>query len=162
MISLAQVKSAVISSGRRILKVFEFGAKTAVQSGPFGDDSSPLKDMVAIFGKTSNLEEPVILGYINKNQLAQPGEKRIFSLKPDGSLSIDIFLKTDGTLEIGGNVDNMIRYGPLNTALQSHNAAINMELGKIAAAISTLGGTYLPDTISTDISASKIDQVKTL
>ena len=83
-------------------------------------------------------------------------------LKPDGSLSIDIFLKTDGSLEIGGNVDNMIRYGPLNTALQSHNAAINMELGKIAAAISTLGGTYLPDTISTDISASKIDQVKTL
>ena len=161
MISLAQVKSMVISSGKRILKVVQFGAKTAVQSAPFGDDSSPLKDMVAIFAPTSNMEEPVILGYINKNQIALEGEKRMFSLRPDGTLSFSIHLKNDGTCEIGGNTDNMVKYTPLDTALKSQDTAINTELGKIALAITSLGGAYVPTAVSTDISASKIDTVKT-
>ena len=44
--------------------------------------------MVAIFAETSNNSEAVIIGYINKNQVAGPGEKRIFSLKDFVKISI--------------------------------------------------------------------------
>tara|TARA_Y100001951_G_scaffold99134_1_gene100728 strand:+ start:505 stop:996 length:492 start_codon:yes stop_codon:yes gene_type:complete len=145
---------------RRVIKLIQFGAKTADQAAPFGDDSSPLNNMVAIYGKTSENGETVVLGYLNKDQIAQPGEKRIFSLKPDGTLSIDLYLKNDGTMEIGSNADNAVRYSKLNDALKAQDQKINMELAKIATAISSLGGTYPIQNISTDISQSKVEQVK--
>lgn len=146
---------------RRVIKLIQFGAKTADQAAPFGDDSNPLNDMVAIYGKTSENGETVVLGYLNKDQMAQPGEKRIFSLKPDGTLSIDIYLKNDGTMEIGGNSDNAVRYSKLDAALKAQDQKINTELSKIATAITSLGGTYTVQNVSTDISQSKVEQVKT-
>jgi hypothetical protein len=161
MITYSKVKSAIIENGKRILKVLEFGAKTAVEVAPFGDDGNPVKDMTAIYGRTSASGDAVILGYINKNQLATPGEKRIYSLKPDGGLSIDIFLRTDGTMEIGGNTDNMVKFIPLDAALKNQDTLINAELIKIASAIAALGGAYAPITVATDISPSKLDTIKT-
>ncbi len=159
--TISIVKENILKNGRRILKVFEFGAKTGDVVAPFGDDSAPLKDMVAIFGQTSVKGESVVIGYINKNQIAQPGEKRIFSLDSDGNLSFAIHLKGDGTCEIGGNTDNAVRYAELNTALQQQVTDINTELGKISAAIGLLGGSYVVDPIALDASAAKIDEIKT-
>ena len=160
MITLAKIKSVILSQGKRIAKVVQFGPKTVGVSAPFGDDSSPLKDMIAIHASTGEAGESVVIGYINKNQISQPGEKRIFSLAPDGSLSFSIHLKGDGTCEIGGAADNLVRYVPLNAGLQAQDTSINLELTKIATAIASLGGTYAPVPISTDISAAKINQIK--
>lgn len=156
------VKENIIKAGKRILKVFEYGAKTGDVISDFGDDSSPLKDMIAIYGTTDESGDSIILGYINKNQIAQPGEKRIFSLKEDGSLSFSVHLRNNGTLEIGGNNDNAVRYNPLNSGLQSEKELINAELVKIQTAISSLGGLYAMAPVTLDISSAKIDEIKTL
>lgn len=160
MITLAKIKSTVLAQGKRIAKIVQFGPKTVGISAPFGDDSNPLKDMIAIHASTGEAGEAVIIGYINKNQIAQPGEKRLFSLAPDGSLSFSIYLKGDGTCEIGGTADNLVRYIPLDTALKAQDTLINTELTKIATAITSLGGAYVPAPVSTDITAAKINQIK--
>lgn len=162
MISLSQVISVVIKTGSRIVKVMQFGAKTADECAPFGDDSSPLKDMVAVYADTQEIGEPIIIGYLNENQLAAPGEKRFYSLKPNGDLSFYAWLKNDGTMEIGGKTDNMVRFNPLNNGLSNQNTAINAELTKIAVAITALGGTYVPTQISLNIAQSKINEIKTI
>ena len=160
MINLAIFKENIIKQGKRIAKVIEFGAKTAKTVSSFGDDSYPLKDMTAIIGRTSERGDAVILGYINKNQIAKVGEKRIFSLHEDGTLSFSIHLKNDGTCEIGDNKDNAVRYKKLNEALQSEVQALNIELGKISTAIGAVGGTYTVEPITIDLTASKIEEIK--
>ncbi len=160
MISLAKVKQWSLEKGKRIIKLVQFGAKTAKQAGPFGDDSNPLKDMTAILAETSANGEPVVLGYINKNQLAGEGEKRIFSLKGDGTLSNFIWLKNDETIEIGGNADFAVRFNALKTAIDAKDALIQGELAKIATGISTAGGAYAPGNITTNLDPAKNDKVK--
>ena len=162
MITFSLVKSTLVEKLKRIVKVSQYGAKTALQAAPFGDDSHPVKDMVALYAKTGENGKRVILGYINKNQVTAEGEKRLYALKPDGSLSFYLHLKNNGTCELGGTTNNLVRYAKLDAALKAQDAKINEELAKIAGAITTLGGSYTPEAISTDISASKIDEVKTL
>lgn len=161
MITLSKVKSYIIEKGKRILKVEQYGAKTAKSASSYGDDSQPLKNMTAIYAETGNNSEQVIIGYINTNQIAGEGEKRIFSQKPDGSIAIAIHLKSNGTCELGGAVDNAVRYIPLKSGIDSKDQLINAELAKIATAIGSLGGTYTVAPISTDITSSKIEELKT-
>lgn len=162
MISFSKFASATIEKGRRILKVMQFGAKTADEAAPFGDDSNPIKGMIAIYADTSEIGDPVILGYINENQLAGPGEKRLYSMKPDGSLGFYAWFKNDGTLILGGTTHNLVRYTPLNTGLQSQKNSINSELVKIQTAIASLGGVYAHVPVAIDISNSKINEIKSL
>ena len=161
MITLSKVRDFVIENGKRILKVQEYGAKTAKVAANYGDDSQPLKNMTAIYSPTAVNSEPVIIGYINTNQVAQEGEKRIFSQSLDGSISFAIHLKTDGTCEIGGAVDNAVRFSALQSSLASSDTLLNAELAKIATAIGSLGGVYTVATVATDISSSKINEIKT-
>lgn len=162
MITLSTFKSAVIEGGQRVLKVLQFGAKTADECAPFGDDSSPVPNMTAIYADTSEAGEQVIIGYINSNQLAKTGEKRLYSLKEDGSVSFYLWLKNDGNLEVGGDNDNLVRFKPLKQGIDKSDALINAELVKISAAIVGLGGSYAPSDISTDILNSKINEIKCL
>ena len=161
MITLSKVRDFVIENGKRILKVQEYGVKTAKVAANYGDDSQPLKNMTAIYSPTAVNSEPVIIGYINTNQVAEEGEKRIFSQSLDGSLSFAIHLKTDGTCEIGGAVDNAVRFNALASSLTASDTALNAELAKIATAIGSLGGVYTVAPVTTDISTSKIDEIKT-
>ena len=161
MITFSKVRDFVIENGKRILKVQEYGVKTAKVASNYGDDSQPLKNMTAIYSPTAVNSEPVIIGYINTNQVAKEGEKRIFSQSLDGSLSFAIHLKTDGTCEIGGAVDNAVRFNALASSLTASDTALNAELAKIATAIGSLGGVYTVAPVTTDISTSKIDEIKT-
>lgn len=161
MISISKINSSLIEKGYRVFKVLQFGAKTADECAPFGEDSNPLKDMTAVFAETSSGGEPVIIGYFNKNQLAEIGEKRMYSLKQDGSVSSFIWLKNDGTIQLNGTNDNAVRFKPLKNALTQTDTSINTELSKIALAISSLGGSYTPGQVQTDISGAKIDDLKT-
>lgn len=166
MITFSKFKEAVIESARRILKVEQFGLKTAAEAMPFGEDSQPVKDMVAIFGETSNNAEPVIIGYINKNQVAGPGEKRIFSLDSDGNLATFIWLKSDGTIEIGGDAKNMVRYQELEQGFNQLRTDLNNFITTYNLHTHAANGGAPPAAQGTpstaDISASKIDEVKTL
>jgi glutamate/tyrosine decarboxylase-like PLP-dependent enzyme len=161
MITFSKVRDFLIENGKRILKVDQYGAKTAKVAANYGDDSQPLKNMTAIYSPTAVNSEPVIIGYINTNQVAQEGEKRIFSQSLDGSVSFAIHLKTDGTCEIGGNIDNAVRFNALSSSLTASDNLLNAELAKIAAAIGSLGGVYTVAPVTTDISTSKIDEIKT-
>ena len=160
MITFAKLDSTISNSGKRIMKFLQFGAKTASESLPYGLDSNPIKGMTAIYGTTSNDAESVIIGYIQKNQLCEVGESRLFSTDENGDLKAFIWNKNDGTIEINGDTYTSVRFAPLNTGLQNQNTLINTELAKIALAITTLGGTYAPAPITTDISNSESNTVK--
>lgn len=161
MITLSKIKGISLFKKSRILKILQFGAKTVTEAAPFGLDSSPLEGMTAIFAETSETGDALVIGYINKNQLSNPGEYRMYSLKQDGSEAIDIYLKNDGTCELGGNSDSLVKYNPLMEALINSDAQINQELEKIRIAISSLGGSYLKEDVATDISDSKSAKLMT-
>lgn len=161
MITFSKIDSSTITdAGKRILKFLQFGPKSGNESMPFGVDSNPTKGMTAIFAETSNSGENVIIGYINKNQLAEVGEVRIFSTDANGSLKGFVWCKNDGKVQLNGNDYSSVRFEPLNTALTNQDNLINTELQKIALAITTLGGSYTPATVTTDISNSKSEDVK--
>jgi len=160
MITTARVKEWSLEKGKRILKVLQFGAKTSKVAAPFGDDANPVKDMTAILAETGVAGETVIIGYINDNQIAEVGEKRIFSLDATGKLSTYIHLKNDETMEIGGNADYAVRFSKLKEGIDAKDLQIVSELTKIQSAITTLGGVYIPGTVNTDIEAAKINTVK--
>ncbi|HMI03736.1 MAG TPA: hypothetical protein VK541_14730 [Pedobacter sp.] len=162
MITYSTVKSTLIEKGTRILKVLQFGAKTADECAPFGDDSNPIANMTAIYAETSTVDEQVIIGYINTKQLAAPGEKRLYSLKNDKSISFYVWLRNNGILELGGDDHNLVRFEPLNQGIAAANGEINTELQKIQTAIIGLGGAYTAGHISTDIDAAKINEIKCL
>lgn len=165
MLTFSLVKESNIDDkDRRELKVVQFGAKTANVVSSFGEDSHPLNDMIAIYASTSEKGDNVILGYINKNQIAAIGEKRLFSLMEDGSLSFAIHLKNDGTCEIGGANDFAVRFNELkagfdqlksdfNDLVQAYNTHTNPANGS-----SPPPNQATPSTASID--AAKIDKIK--
>lgn len=170
MISFSVVKDILIEKAQRILKVQQYGAKTADQVSSFGDDSAPLKDMIAIYAGTSEVGDNIILGYINKNQIAKPGEKRIFSLKEDGSISFEIYLKKDGSCVIGpGAADNAVRYSKLEQAFNQLKGEFNALVALYNAHVHvTPAGVPSPATppvppaqsSTANIAPAKIDEVK--
>lgn len=170
MITFSKIRSTVLSllpgslalSAPRIIKVEQYGTKTAEEVSTFGCDGNPVENMTAIYADTGETGDAIIIGYINQRQLAKVGERRVYSLKPDGSGSFYTWLRNDGIYEIGGYQDNMVRYSQLNSKLQAEKNAINAELTKIQAAISTLGGTYTKVDITLDLTDARIDEIKTM
>lgn len=168
------ISSTIDSFNRRVVKVLRFGksdVQTAVEAGPFGVDSNPIKDMEAIYMPSATKGKTVIVGYINKKQLAEPGEVRHYSTDDSGVEKFYTWLKKDGTMEIGGNTDNMVRFSELQTAFNQLKSDFNdlvikfnthVHPGVTAGGASTLV-TATPGTASAaDISDAKIDEIKTL
>jgi len=168
MIKLVTIISAAFDDAKkRIVKINVMGkndTQTAIQAAPFGIDSNPVKNMIAVYAKTSEVGRTVLIGYLNKEQIAEVGETRIFATDENGGKLTKgyIHLKNDETIEIGGNIDNMIRFNKLDSSLQSFKNQIQAELVLIATGITAGGGSYTPNSLSLDISSSKIDEIKTL
>ena len=159
------ISTAFDSVLRRIVKVRRYGkddTQTAIEGSPYGTDSNPIAGMIAIYAPTSDKGKKVIIGYVNISQLAAVGEHRIFSTDTDGELKFYVWLKNDGTCQMGGTAHNLVRYTPLNQGLQDLKTALQAELFAIAAGIATGGGSYTPGTLTVDIAGSKIDEIKTL
>ena len=147
----------------RIVKILVRGkddVQTSRQVAPHGIDSNPVKDMVAIQAATAIQGETIVLGYINKDMIAEVGELHLFATDDTGAEKIRIKLKADGTAEFGGDTDNLVRYTPLNTELQAFKTAMQAELTKIATGITGVSGAYTPGTLSVDISAAKVEELK--
>lgn len=170
------ISTEVNALAERVVKFLRFGlndVQTAVQAAPYGVDSNPIKDMIAIYGATSDKGKPVIIGYINKNQLADVGEHRIFSTDENGVLKTYIWLQADGIMEVGGSVDFMVRFSELKAGFDELKDDLNDMKSKwntFAAAYVPGGPTPVgtPPTASTSsvstasINDSKIDEIKTL
>lgn len=161
MIRIGVLNSSWIEGGRRIIKSFVRSKKdvhTSFQTASWGDDSNPVESAKIIHAETST-DETIILGVINTGQKCAPGEKRIFATNASGDEVVDIYLRNDGTIEIAGIGDNIVKYTPLNTALTNYNNALNAELAKIAAAIPS--GGYVPLPLTINISGAKSSKLKT-
>lgn len=161
MISLAKFKSASIEGGKRIIKALTIGgAATAKQVYPFGFDSQPLEGVTAIYSSTSNMDEAVIIGYINKDQLAEPGGSRIYSLGSSGEVSGFLYARASGVLELNGSDYSAVRFQELKTQIDLLQTQINSQWPLIASGIATGGGVYTPTNVDIDLTSSESPTVK--
>jgi hypothetical protein len=171
-----KVISNEIANGFRKPKVRRLGdgdIQTSYQVSPAGIDSAPPDGMVAVFAGTNKSGKPIIAGYLNKDLLAQKGETRIFSVDGDRELSTYIWLKADGTMEIGGDADNMVRFSPLKSAYDE----LRDDLNDLKQKWNTFASAYVPGgpssvglpptaqtspVSSASVDDAKIDEIKTL
>lgn len=179
MLRIVKTISSKLSSGVRFVKFLKFGKSDVQekrQAAPFGDDSDPVAGMSAIYAKTTKDGEEVIIGYINKNQISGPGEKRIFSTDSDNNPVFALYLRNNGTAEFGGDSDNMVRFSPLETDFNQlksdFNSFVTAYNSHTHITTATVGASPVPGIISptlstatpssADISGAKIDEIKTL
>lgn len=169
MIALMTLLSSYLKDKKRTLTLNGAGrgdTRTANECAPAGTDAVPVKNMTAIYLTTDNSEVPVVVGYLNTQQLAAAGEHRLFSMDADGNPVYNIWLKADGTCYMGTstNIASYTEYGvkhtALSTALAAHTAQINANLAAIATAITALGGTYAPITVTMDISGARVNSLR--
>jgi len=175
MNALVKMLNSTIDGGIRILKFIRMGkddVQTAKEVAPFGIDGAPLKDTLALYAETMEPGSPVVLGYVNEDQLAAAGELRMYSLKENGDIAFYTWQKADGTMEIGGTADNMVRYSKLEKAFNDLKADFNALVTAYNAHThpyidSGSGSTTSPSTSqgqssTADISGAKINEIKTL
>lgn len=152
------------------------GTYEAEEYSSFGTDSRPPKDMTAIYIKTERDGDECIIGYLNKDRLAEIGDYRIFSTDDSAVLKTYIWLHNDGTIDIGGNAKHMARFEELktgfdqlkqdfNTLVTKYNSHIHPIINAIPAAtppgVVTSGPTVTSGTPTTaTIDPAKINEIK--
>lgn len=170
------ISTATDRMGRIIVKILRFGrddVQTAVQVSPFGDDSNPTKDMVAVYAPTSEMGKQVIIGYLNVKSLAEVGGKRLFSTDANGNKKAVIYLRSGGDIEINGDKDNMVRFSELEKSFNQLRddfnkvvTAFNVHVHASAAPGPPVPPTPVPNSVpaipsTATVAAAKIDNVKT-
>jgi hypothetical protein len=160
---LTTIKSSTIVKKIRQIKAALFSpddARQAQEVAPSGYDAAPVAGVVALYIQTSKATQPVFAGYINANQLAKPGDVRIFATDADGN-EVSRIWQSGGKIEIGGtgdfgsNSNHLTQFESLNTELQNEVNQINAQLALIQTAITGLGGTYAKVDVTLDISTAK-------
>lgn len=171
---VAVISSSIINKVRKVkfLRMGRSDVRECKESMPFGLDSSPIKGMRAIFAPTPTGED-IVIGYLNVQQLAKPGETRLFSVDENGSLKTSIYLKNDGTIEFGGSSGNLTRYqelksgydelkGDLNKLISAFNTHVHPTAATGPPSVPTPVPNVIPASPSTaDISGAKIEEFKT-
>ena len=155
MITNAIVDSTMTEDGMRMVKVDQFGSKEPYECSPYGFDSNPVKDMTAIYADTSENGEPIIIGYVNENQLADVGEIRLYN-----SNKGYVWLRKDDTIELNGDSRTIVAFIDLKTELENTIVKVNAELVKIQTAITALGGVYAQVNVEVNIDSSEVKDVK--
>lgn len=169
------ISTEIDKNKSRIIKFLRKGqndVQTSNEAMAYGLDSNPIENMVAIYAETSQKGRTVIIGYINKNQLAAPGEYRTYSTDAAGNMKFYTWLKNDGTYEIGGTVDNMVRFSKLKEAfdelqndVKTFKAAFGSWVvapGDGGAALKAVAIAWSTTPITKSIDPAKITEVKTL
>lgn len=173
--NFGKVSDSRVSGIKRLIKFLGF-SKSDVQeirnAAPFGIDSVPIKDMVAIYAETSVKGENVVVGYFNKSIIANKGDFRTFSMDSNGNVKFYIWQKNDGTCEIGGNSDNMVRFIPTKQAFDElqNDVKLLKDIFTAWTPVPTDGGAALKLLVTpwaetpflTNIDDAKIDEIKTL
>lgn len=155
MISLSRVKEAT----NEFVKVLRFGkkdVKTPNHVTPHGIESKPVRGDLAVHAATTNDNETVCLGYIKNCQKVGVGETCVYATDSEGNRVFEVYLKADGTVEIGGNSDNAVMFDKLKSALDSFAAELNTKL----ATQLTAAGSGWPEPVTYDINDAKNNDVK--
>lgn len=167
------ISSTVDNAKRRIVKFLRFGkndVQTSFETAPFGIDGAPIKDLIAVYAETSEKGKTVMVGYINKNQLARPGELRLFALDSDGTEKFYVWLKKDGFIEVGGDANYAVKFNELKEEFNKLQDSFNNLLTEYQAHIhtgGTLSGSTGPTTSvqtpnTSNIELAKNDKIKTI
>jgi hypothetical protein len=158
---LTKVISSLINNlSQRVITVIRSGKTdtvSAVEANAFGIDSNCPPGFSAVYAPTSMNGDPVILGYVNKNQKAGVGEFRFYSTDNNGNEKVYIWLTAQGNVQFGGNADNVTRYAALNSVLQSYFTSLNT---KLATAFSSASIPYTPP-LAPDLSSAKASTLQT-
>lgn len=164
MLFSGKITESVAKAGRRFVKFVGMGRDDVKEHraiGPWGSESAPIKDAVAIYGHTSVNGETVVIGYINQVALdaLAAGEHRIFSTDANGNLSYYLHFKDDGTAELGGTGNFLVKYNELKAELDKLKTSFNTHVHT-----GNLGGPTSTPTVAnaSDFSLCKHDKVKTV
>jgi hypothetical protein len=123
--TIVQTIAQKLSNAFRVLNVLRFGASdvvSAYESAPAGYDGAPNPNVTAVFSETKVNGRNVIVGYIDKNKVAQSGESRLFSQDQNGNLLFNVYLADDGNLYLGTSPtlsdysDFLVKFNELQTA----------------------------------------------
>ena len=177
--NITKIISTTLKDARRLVKFFRFGSSDVrenYEASPFGLDSNPVKDTVGVYSSTTSNGQGVILGYVHANKKADVGEFRTYGTDTNGAEVFYTWIKSDGTMEIGGDTDNMVRFSELKTAfdqlksdfdslVSSYNGHIHITTATVGATptvgvIAVTTSTGSPTTANID--PSKIDEIKTI
>lgn len=169
------ISTRVVDSFRNIkfLRMGKSDVQETEQIGPHGFDSNPVKDMAAVYAPTLQQGEPVILGYINKKQLdLEPGESLMFATDENGVLQTWIRMRADGTMEVAGDADFMVRFNPLKSVIDEMQNDIGTLKNVFSswvpapndggAALKAAAATWYGSPLTQNIDNAKIDEIKTL
>ena len=171
--NFVKIISTRIVDSVRLIKFLRKGkddTRECKVSAPYGIDSVPVEDMIAVYSPTQQNGRNVIIGYLNKNAIADVGELRFYSTDADGVEQNYIHLKNDGDIEIGGSTDNMVRYSDLEAAFNrlksDHNDLVSKFLAHVHPGVTVGAGStgVTPTLVSpspADISGAKIEEIKT-
>jgi len=175
MINLVKVISTEIKNSKLFVKILRYGRsdiQTPKQVSPYGVDSNPVKDMVAVYAKCGSDNNNVIIGYINKNSIAKVGELRLFSTDADGAEKFYYYLKDDGTTEIGGNSNFAVKYNELKseydktknylTTLKTATGAVATALDSLVPGTSAAFNAAMASQVVGDFSQTKNAKIKTI
>lgn len=169
------ISTAFDSFKRRVPKFLRKGlhdVQTAFEAAPYGIDSNPVKDMIAIYSPTSEKGKTVIIGYLNKNQLAEVGEFRAYSTNAQGALQTYMWLKGNGDILLGGDASHLTKFEELQTSFNELRDFVNNFITtkynvhthtyvNVSAPATTSPSTTVGTTTSVTINSAKADKVKT-
>lgn len=138
---------------QRVIKFLRYGksdVRVAHQASPFGLDSNPPKGMTAVFSPTDERGKSVVIGYLNRDMIADVGEMRLYSLNAAGVLQTYVWLKKDGILLLGGDSKHFVEFEALKVKWDAHINEYNLHSHASNGA---------PPTVQ---STSNIDDAKTV
>ena len=157
----SKVLSSTIDAAKKItIKVLRLGksdVQTSKQISPFGVDSAPIKDMVAIHSETSEKGKSIVIGYINKECIAKAGETRLYSTDASGNLKSTVYLTNDGKLELMGDSNFAVKFNELELAFNEMQIKFNAHIHPLSTGTST--PTATPSIAN--ILLAKNDKIKT-
>jgi len=173
------ISSDINKSLQRIVKFLRMGlddVQTANQLSSPGIDAAPIPDQIAAYSTTTLKGKPVIIGYVQVDQEAEPGEINIYSQDASNGAELNyIFLTKEGTIEIGGDTDNMVRFSELQSAFdelkEDFNNLVTAYNAHIHITTATVGPSPTPGIIAptastgtpsaADISGAEIEEILT-
>ena len=155
---LTQIVSSLVDKGKRIIKLMRMSDCVEVsESMPFGVDSQPLPNMIAIYSQTKVKGANVVLGYINVNQLVDIGETRLFSADKNNTIKYNVKLSNDSNLYLGVSTDfityadNLVKANETIADLQAMITQMNTNLTLIATGMNAImPDSYVPQPVIQD------------
>ena len=171
LMNFAKVDSSSFDDLKRLFVKFLRYGKSDVQehceASPYGVDSRPIKDVIAVVGDMGDNGKKTIVGYLNVERKADTGEIRIFSTDDNAVEKFYIWLKKNGTCEIGGDQDNAVRYSKLEQAFNELKTDFNSFVAVFNTHTHSFVGTGTVGTpqssgqsSNADISPAKINEIK--